>query len=478
MHRPYISIVFATLNRLKHLQKTMLSIKRELDGKFPYEIVIVDGGSTDGSGEYLKNCDHVRMVVETEKKGCCFAYDNAFRMARGKWVCWLNDDIEVLPGAFEKMAKFMEAPENSNIGMGVFPASRSRDALGEFVVNSCMKIPIPYADFGFLRRHLLKKIGYLDLAFYKYGWDPDLALRIWDQGLKVMPCPQAHIIHYFVEDELRAKDEPQRIPDSEYLGKKWKKRVEQMAKNIYDEEGYFDKIENYLSAYDRLKILSFLGRFEKVEPIALDYLKQNPEDFEWLNVYYQTGLGLHRKGHLDGAKRVYSVVMTYHDRFPELAAWANFKFAEVLLSEDMPQEAAELFRKAIELKPDHAKAKILLLDKNESLNVTCAGEKSEDPCQICVDLDLTDSMLWDYYFGSRKIDRLEIIDGVEVLRGEYHDFATNVYSYLNTRGKLCIQLGGENLNEQDMRRLKMELSNTGLAMSNWHSGVIAGLKPA
>lgn len=243
---PEISAVFATKNRLAWLKKTMASLYEELEGNFDYEIIVVDGQSTDGTISYLKSSKRLTIILEEEPKGCCSAYDTAFRKARGRWICWLNDDIEIVPGAFAKMMDFVHSAENHRVGMAAFPSSHLPGLLDKFVVHTCFGLPLVYADFGFLRRELLEQIGYLDLSYHKYHWDSDLALKIWEAGRQVVPCPGAHIHHYYLEDEIRLSGEESRDRDYLRFRNKWIDQVEAMAAPIYQDAKLLTDISLYL----------------------------------------------------------------------------------------------------------------------------------------------------------------------------------------------------------------------------------------
>ena len=95
--------------------------------------------------------------------------------------------------------------------MAAFPSSRGPGNLNDFVVNTVGRFrPLIYANFGFLRRDTLETLGYLNLSYQKFGWDPDLSLRVWSSRGSVVPCNQAKIIHYFIDDGTRNNDEEKR----------------------------------------------------------------------------------------------------------------------------------------------------------------------------------------------------------------------------------------------------------------------------
>ena len=431
---PLISIVFATKNRLADLKRTLASIDKELLHNFDYEVVIVDGNSTDGTIEYLKTKKRVRLIVEDDPRGCCFAFDMAFRAARGSWVCWLNDDIEIVPDSFSKMMEFLSATANKHVGMGAFTSSRNRENLHYYVLNSCMRIPIPYANFGILSKRLLEQIGYLDLKFQKYGWDPDLAMKVWDAGYTVEACPGAHIIHYFTEDELRLKDEPNRAPDCAYLVEKWKDKVEDIGFSI-DLKRY-DQILDELDSRLQMRFLMQQGRLDEAEQKVLDAWENDQKAYLY---FYLAGVELENKGYHKNASIIYQrTVAQNHEKDHELTAWAHFKLGEYHFRLNKHKEAQDHWKLALQYNPDHAKAKILLLSQDEPLNIIISREKQTLVGYIWVPMEPAEEKLWIYYFGERKINKLIIKQHEKTKSQEIEAITSNIGKYIMPYGNVHI----------------------------------------
>ena len=63
MSKPYISIVLGSYNRKSFLKKAIRTI-RENGISVPYEIIVIDGGSTDGSISYLASQKDIITIVQ------------------------------------------------------------------------------------------------------------------------------------------------------------------------------------------------------------------------------------------------------------------------------------------------------------------------------------------------------------------------------------------------------------------------------
>ena len=89
MHNPTISIITVSFNSLEGLKKTRESV---LDQESQdVEHVIVDGGSTDGSIEYIKTQKKSSDVIKVEPdEGIYDAMNKGAVLANGEWLMFLN----------------------------------------------------------------------------------------------------------------------------------------------------------------------------------------------------------------------------------------------------------------------------------------------------------------------------------------------------------------------------------------------------
>jgi GT2 family glycosyltransferase len=226
--RPTVSIVIATYRRLGWLKRCLGQVARNVH--ITHELIVVDGGSDDGTPEWVAAQPDVRLHVERERGGCCRAYNIGFRLARGEYVMWLNDDAYPLPGAVENAIRLLERSDMHDVGVAAFYHTAS-DLWNELhaVEHDGRRYSVlhvrgyPYANFGLLRRALLEQVGYLDEGYHFCAWDPDLSLKVQRQmGLKVLGVPDALIYHEEHVDERKEGDAGEiRRRDNERLFAKW-----------------------------------------------------------------------------------------------------------------------------------------------------------------------------------------------------------------------------------------------------------------
>ena len=87
---PMISVVTPSLNHGRFLRQTIESVAAQTFRSF--EHIVVDGGSTDGTVEILKEFPHLRWVSERDEH-VVEAYQKALSMARGRYIiqCCVSD---------------------------------------------------------------------------------------------------------------------------------------------------------------------------------------------------------------------------------------------------------------------------------------------------------------------------------------------------------------------------------------------------
>lgn len=91
-----ISIITATYNSLQHLPDVLSCIGQQT---YPnIEFKVIDGGSTDGTVEYLKQCKLVSQIISEPDKGIYDALNKGIQLATGEIIGFLHSD-DVLASA-------------------------------------------------------------------------------------------------------------------------------------------------------------------------------------------------------------------------------------------------------------------------------------------------------------------------------------------------------------------------------------------
>lgn len=191
-----LTVITGTVDRPVLFRKMLASI-REHTAPVSWELIVADG-SRPPLGKI--EADNVTILSDPTRIGFSKALNKCACRARGRWVAWLNDDVEVQPGWADAAIRFMDA--HPEVGLGAFywcdhhPPWKVERAWG-----------ILYANFGILSRSLGNRIGWFDEDIRLYGADMALAFRVLQTGKSVSPLPGARILHHRADDAFRTSNE-------------------------------------------------------------------------------------------------------------------------------------------------------------------------------------------------------------------------------------------------------------------------------
>lgn len=102
-----ISIIIATFNAAETLSDCLNGIR--VQKKHDIELLIIDGGSSDSTGEIVsQNKDIVDFYISEPDKGLYHAWNKGISKARGEWILFLGADDFLLPSALDKYRSFLD----------------------------------------------------------------------------------------------------------------------------------------------------------------------------------------------------------------------------------------------------------------------------------------------------------------------------------------------------------------------------------
>lgn len=113
---PTVTVVIPSMNQSSFLAAALASVYAQ---EVPVEIFVMDGGSTDGSLEIIRDWEGVLSGWRSGPDGGQAAAINAgISMGRAPYVTWLNSDDLMLPGALAELASTLDAAPNSPVAYG------------------------------------------------------------------------------------------------------------------------------------------------------------------------------------------------------------------------------------------------------------------------------------------------------------------------------------------------------------------------
>lgn len=193
------SVITPSLNCKEFILRNIESVRAQGFSKDELEHWVIDGGSTDGTVDILKQQPDILWISEPDK-GLSDAVNKGIKLARGQWIIWLNADDFLAKDACKVFLQYAEANPDIKIFCGelailrydgsleqVYPAwdYNLKDLLGE-------RTGINQAS-TFIHREVFEKVGLLDIS-YRYAMDYEWLVRAMHHYKCV---PINHILAYY-----------------------------------------------------------------------------------------------------------------------------------------------------------------------------------------------------------------------------------------------------------------------------------------
>jgi len=236
---PRASILMVTYNNIELTRLCLASVQRAC-GKMPFEVIVVDNASSDGTQAWLRECVEskllpLKLIENADNRGFAAANNQAANAARGDVLIFLNNDTVVTPGWLDALVAILDG--DSSIGI-VGPATNScgneaqvgtryadLDAMARFAAEYTAahageraELPMLTLFCAAMRRALYAEIGGLDER-YQVGMfeDDDLAMAVRARGRRVVVARDVFVHHYGGASFSR-------LPGAAYLRIWWRNR--------------------------------------------------------------------------------------------------------------------------------------------------------------------------------------------------------------------------------------------------------------
>lgn len=223
MPAPVVSVIIPHLQGEEILLRCLRSIFQQV-GSPPFEVVVVDNASTDGSvPEAKRRFPSIRVVCVATNRGYAGGCNLGIRASQAPFVLLLNNDTILAPNLLAELLKV--ALHNPQVA-AIQPKIRSISRKDEFdyagAAGGFMDIfGFPFArgrlfftiekDYGqydrqdeifwasgtctLLRRTALEAAGLLDESFFAHMEEIDLNWRLHLLGYRVLYAPSAVVFH-------------------------------------------------------------------------------------------------------------------------------------------------------------------------------------------------------------------------------------------------------------------------------------------
>jgi glycosyltransferase involved in cell wall biosynthesis len=186
-----ISIVTGTLNRLELLSHV---INNTVGNSEQVELVLVDGGSTDGTIEYLKLLNHPRIkLIEVGGRSFYPHYMNlGIKNATHELIAQWNDDV-LLCNDWDDVIKEIDGSDYYLFpwlrgSLETFLTDRESLFTKDYLLfDGCM-------NFGLYKKDVFRKIGMYDSQYQYYWCDSDMTERSMRFNLSRKECRELRVM--------------------------------------------------------------------------------------------------------------------------------------------------------------------------------------------------------------------------------------------------------------------------------------------
>ncbi|MEE9303550.1 MAG: glycosyltransferase family 2 protein [Thiotrichaceae bacterium] len=218
MNKEVISIIVPCLNEVDFIEDMVESVVNQTVDSHQFELIIVDGGSNDGTRQILwklrRKHPFIRLL-HNPRKTTPHALNIGIRNARGKFIARMDVHAKYPPNYLERLYKAIIKTGAANVGCCIetLPSHNTSKAKSIAytlsnpfgVGNSYFRIgskemrEVDTVPFGFFRRDLFKKIGLFDTDMTR-GQDHEFNARIKKAGMKIYLIPGDKIRYYAREN--------------------------------------------------------------------------------------------------------------------------------------------------------------------------------------------------------------------------------------------------------------------------------------
>ena len=207
------SVVLVTHNQIRYTRECLESLRIRTDE--PYELIVIDNGSTDGTVEYLRNLTGIKLISNPDNRGFPAAVNQGIQVSSGKQVLLLNNDCVVTTGWLRRLLAALDSDpriglagpcSNCVSGDQQIPVRYDEDLVGldgfawEWGKLHAGSIQDTDRLVGFcllIRREVIDAVGPFDERFGIGCFeDDDYCLRAMRAGFRSVIVREAFVHHY------------------------------------------------------------------------------------------------------------------------------------------------------------------------------------------------------------------------------------------------------------------------------------------
>lgn len=225
-----VSIVIPVFNKVELTRQCIEALYRNTAPEPPFEVIVVDNASTDGTREHLEQAcqkyERLRTIRNERNYGFARACNQGARAAKAEFLVFLNNDTVPHPGWLEAMLDLTKSDERVGIvGSKLLYPDGSIQHVGVVIAENRLPLhllrgrrPEEFARYlteprdyqvvtaacMLIRSQLFSALGGFDEVFLNGFEDVDLCLRARDKGYRVVFAPNSVLTHFESMSEGRS----------------------------------------------------------------------------------------------------------------------------------------------------------------------------------------------------------------------------------------------------------------------------------
>lgn len=215
-NKPLVTVVIPVFNHREITVRCLRSIAQSWFETLAVQFVVVDDGSTDDTAAVITKLQGVDYLRSGKNEGFVAACNRAAALARGKYICFLNNDTIVRDAWLDRLVSTAEADERVGVvgSKLIYPDGRLqeaggiiwRDATGWNVgrydspedprYNYLREVDYVSGAALLVRRDLFERVGRFSDDFRPaYYEDTDLCFKARAHGFRVVYQPRSEVVH-------------------------------------------------------------------------------------------------------------------------------------------------------------------------------------------------------------------------------------------------------------------------------------------
>jgi glycosyltransferase involved in cell wall biosynthesis len=210
---PLVSFVIPCFNSVKYLARSLDSIIKEREESYPnLEIIVVDGGSKDGTVDVIRKYErHLAAWISEPDQGPGDAFNKGIRLAKGEFVRYMSADDTIICGGTLRLVQYLGAHRNVDVAGGSAqcwlyqPDGSTKELEGRGFVGRVSKWTLRlwiarsnfFPEACLYRRELFETVG-LWRGKYRFGCDLDYWFILLENRCIIeildFPCIHRHLV--------------------------------------------------------------------------------------------------------------------------------------------------------------------------------------------------------------------------------------------------------------------------------------------